>query len=163
MNFKDEITAAANKYQVSSLWIKAIITQESNWNKYALRYEPAYNYLLKPDEFAKKVGTTLNTEIQVQKMSWGLGQIMGALAREQGHLGPMGELFDPFINISMLAQRLNTIMKYTHIQNSVFSAYNGGLEAWHYFTKNGKYSNESYVDSVNKHLQAIQKGDLCQN
>ena len=79
--------------------VKAIITQESGWNAFAIRYEQTYQYLFNPDEFAKKNKVTLSTEINTQKMSWGLGQIMGAVARELGFEGSMPLLSDAQLNI----------------------------------------------------------------
>lgn len=160
MKYEKEIISTAVRFKVESNWIKAIIKQESGGEQYALRYESAYNYLYKADEIARKFGITLNTEIQTQKMSWGLGQIMGAVAREQGHIGHMGELFDPLVNIIHIAHRLSTIMKYSEDPKDVFAIYNGGVGAWHEFQKNGKYPNQSYVDSAIKHLQDVEKGVL---
>ena len=61
----------------------AVIEQESGWNTWAMRYEPAF--------FAKYVAplyTTNNkmsaTEAHARGSSWGLMQVMGQVARENG-------------------------------------------------------------------------------
>jgi len=140
-------------------WIKAIIDQESSWNFSAIRYEPSYSYLCQPEVFAKKIGVTLETETQSQKFSWGLGQIMGALAREQGLEGPMPQLVQPAINIQHIAIRLNVLNKAAMkinpnnliVMNNVFAAYNAGPGVMN--SKGTDYSNQHYVDSVKKYLQ----------
>jgi hypothetical protein len=156
MKYEKEILSTALRFDVPGNWIRAIITQESNWEQYALRYEPGYNYFYKIEEMAKKFSITVDTERQTQRLSWGLGQIMGALAREQGHIGPMGELFEPLINLNHIAQRLKDILKLTSKEDAVFGIYNGGNEAWHLFQATGKYPNQEYIDSVKRHLQTIE-------
>ncbi|HWZ96920.1 MAG TPA: lytic transglycosylase domain-containing protein [Candidatus Dormibacteraeota bacterium] len=60
----------------------AVIEQESSWNTWAIRYEPAF--------FAKYVASLYTnnkvsaTEAYARGMSWGLMQVMGQVARENG-------------------------------------------------------------------------------
>ena len=60
----------------------AIVEQESSWNTWAMRYEPAF--------FAKYVaGLYTNNKITASEayargFSWGLMQVMGQVAREMG-------------------------------------------------------------------------------
>jgi hypothetical protein len=140
-------------FGIDPLWIRAIISQESGWNTYALRYEAAYRYLFDTVGRAVEARVTVNTEIVTQKMSWGLGQIMGALAREQGLLGHMGQLFEPDTNIWHIAKRLFKLKQYSAVKEDVFASYNGGLDALHKVS--GKYTNQTYVDSVLMHLQNL--------
>lgn len=157
-SIQETIDRAASRYAINPIWIKSIIMQESRWKQYALRYEPEYPYLVKPEELAHKYGITEATETQSQKMSWGLGQIMGALAREQGHIGPMGELFEPSVNIDHVAMRLSYLKKHSETEDDVFASYNGGLGVLNSKKLHGIYSNQSYVDSVKKHLTLYQNG-----
>lgn len=58
----------------------AVIEQESAWNPYAMRYEPAFRTryvapLRLPD-----------TEEIARSISWGLMQVMGQVARENGYI-----------------------------------------------------------------------------
>lgn len=154
MKYEKEIDTVAKQYAINPKWIAAIITQESNWEPYALRYEPKYDYFFKPDEIAAKFQITLTTEIQTQKMSWGLGQLMGGVLRQQGHVGPMGEVFEPLININHMGILIHSLMHFSDIDEDVFSMYNAGPVAR--FKINGQYKNQSYVDSVKKHLESVQ-------
>ncbi len=60
----------------------AVIEQESSWNPWAIRYEPAF--------FAKYVASLYTnnkvsaTEAYARGISWGLMQVMGQVARENG-------------------------------------------------------------------------------
>lgn len=125
---------------------QAIIRQESAWDPYAIRYEPEYNYLFTPEKFKK---TSFETEIVAQKISWGLGQLMGALLREQGLTGFLSEALDPTVNITHLCKRIKTLEKISSNQNDIIAMYNGGPGAILRKDSFGKYRNQAYVDSVN--------------
>lgn len=143
-------------YQVDSQWVKAIILTESSGNPYAERYESGYNYTWEVEKCAKKCNSDLATELKSQKTSWGLGQIMGAVAREQGHTDWLTQLVIPEINIRhicILIEKLKRSDK-CKLPEDVFSAYNGGLGA----LKLGfdhKYPNQVYVDKVLKNLASV--------
>lgn len=59
-----------------------VVEQESNWNPWAMRYEPLF--------FAKSVAPLYTnnkvgaTEAYARGISWGLMQVMGQVAREKG-------------------------------------------------------------------------------
>ena len=135
--------------------VKAIITQESGWNAFAIRYEQTYQYLFNPDEFAKKNKVTLSTEINTQKMSWGLGQIMGAVARELGFEGSMPLLSDAQLNILLMCTHISRLKKISDQTDDIIAMYNGGTGALHKL--DGKYKNFGYVDSVKKHLKNLKE------
>jgi soluble lytic murein transglycosylase-like protein len=59
----------------------AVVEQESLWNQYALRAEPAFD-----EKYEKPLHLTA-TEEWARSMSWGLMQIMGESAREVGYAG----------------------------------------------------------------------------
>ena len=60
----------------------AVVEQESNWNPWAIRYEPLFfaKYVA-PLYTNNKVGAT---EAYSRGISWGLMQVMGQVAREKG-------------------------------------------------------------------------------
>jgi soluble lytic murein transglycosylase-like protein len=66
--------------------ICAMVEQESNWNPWAMRYEPAF--------FAKYVAPLYTnnkiaaSEAYARGFSWGLMQVMGQVAREVGYSEP---------------------------------------------------------------------------
>lgn len=124
--------------------IMAIVNAESAWNPNAIRYEENFNYLWHPQDHAEAEKITLETESTLQRMSYGLCQLMGANARWLGYDKPLMTLFDPATNIKMgvkfFAQRCN---QYSSIQDKI-SAYNAGTPR----KKEGVYINQPYVDRV---------------
>lgn len=148
------LVKACSLYQIDPSWGKAIVTAESQWNPYAVRYESSYSYLFEPMEYAKSGLISLSTEIATQKMSWGLGQVMGALAREQGHTGVMAELVDPELNLKHMCIRLAELKNRSNDAEHVFAGYNGGPGAMRKL-ETGRFSNQKYVDRV---LEYLRKG-----
>jgi len=76
----------------------AVIEQESAWNTWAMRYEPAF--------FAKYVASLYTnnkvsaTEAYARGISWGLMQVMGQVARENGFTDRfLSGLCDPAVGI----------------------------------------------------------------
>lgn len=77
---------AASAQSLDEALVCAVVEQESGWNPWAMRYEPAF--------FAKYVaGLYTNykvtaSEAYARGFSWGLMQVMGQVARETGFEGP---------------------------------------------------------------------------
>lgn len=73
----------------------AIVEQESGWDIWAVRYEPAFyiHYVL------PQRGLTA-TEAYGRAFSYGLLQLMGEVAREEGFSGPLPSLHDPTIGLN---------------------------------------------------------------
>ena len=72
----------------------AVVEQESSWNPWAMRYEPAF--------FTKYVASLYTnnkitaSEAYARGFSWGLMQVMGQVARETGYDGLiLSALCDP--------------------------------------------------------------------
>jgi soluble lytic murein transglycosylase-like protein len=90
----------AEEYGLESSLVCAVIEQESNWNPWAMRFEPAFyaKYIVPSLE----VGHFGPTEANARATSWGLMQVMGLVAREYGFGGPyLSELCDPQIGIDI--------------------------------------------------------------
>lgn len=136
----------------------AIVGVESSWNVWAVRYEPLYAYLETPDEWAHKAGVDTPTEIINQKMSWGLMQVMGGVARQYGFTKVLSMLCDPALGLQFGIEHLKSkIRLYGACENDVISAYNAGAP----LKKDGKYKNQDYVDDVSaklRDLRIFQKG-----
>jgi len=102
VNREDLIALAKKKAGEHLLYpelICGIIEQESNWNTWAMRYEPLfYQKYIAP---LIQRGEPINqTEAHARATSWGLMQVMGEVARENGfgwtHLS---ELCDPLVGL----------------------------------------------------------------
>lgn len=152
-DLKSIILTQSELIGINPHWLMAIIQQESAWNPFAIRYELTYRYLYHPELF--KINT-LNTELIAQRTSWGLGQLMGAVARELGHLGYLSELLDPKTNIYYMCLLISRCMKTSSQQSDIFAMYNGGEGALRLI--NGKYPNQTYVDSVTHYLSEYETG-----
>lgn len=73
--------------------ICCICEQESGWNPYAIRYEPAFmSRYVAPLYTTNKITAT---EAFARCFSWGLTQCLGQVARENGWTGPLPQLCDP--------------------------------------------------------------------
>lgn len=79
---------------IDAALICAIIEQESGFNPWAIRYEPAFF-----NRYIIPLQLTNITEAQARSFSWGLMQIMGQAARELGYSGHMAQLSDPETNL----------------------------------------------------------------
>lgn len=75
--------SVAQKFRLDGALVCAVCEQESDWNPWAMRYEPAFmaKYVA-PLYAAGKILTA--TEAWARAYSWGLMQVMGQVARENG-------------------------------------------------------------------------------
>jgi soluble lytic murein transglycosylase-like protein len=99
----------AEEHDLDPALVCAVIEQESAWNPWAVRYEPAFlaRYVA-PLYTAGKLGAT---ETYTRAISWGLMQVMGQVAREFGFKeSSLAELCDPGTGVEfgcrILAARL---------------------------------------------------------
>jgi soluble lytic murein transglycosylase-like protein len=87
----------AGAYALDPALVCAVIEQESSWNPYAMRYEPAFfGRYVAPLYTNNKITAS---EAWARGFSWGLMQVMGQVAREHGFLSSehpfLCELCDP--------------------------------------------------------------------
>lgn len=122
---KDLLAQYADKYELDPLLVQALITIESNGDQWAIRHEPHYKWLYKPQVFSAKLGITAITEKICQQTSWGLMQIMGAVAREHGFNLPMPILCLPEHNLDIGCKFLKSRIDLWGIKGGL-CAYNAG-------------------------------------
>lgn len=153
MSFDAEIAAASARHSLPQALVAAIVTVESSGQRYAYKPEPAYRYfwdVLRRGPFRRLSAADLVAECApvdfpclaghrdqewwAQQASWGLMQIMGAVARERGCMVPyLPELTDPAINLEFGCAHLNHLAdRYMidHGWDGVIAAYNTG-QPWH--------------------------------
>ena len=98
MSATPQLIAAARKaaaaQSLDPALVCAVVEQESAWNTWAIRFEPAF--------FAKYVASLYTnnkvtaSEAYARGFSWGLMQVMGQVARETGFDAPfLAALCDP--------------------------------------------------------------------
>jgi soluble lytic murein transglycosylase-like protein len=81
--------AAAARHTLDEALVCAVCEQESTWNPWAIRYEPAFRI-----RYVAPLRLPVTEEI-ARSISWGLMQVMGEVAHEAGYSGPFPELCDP--------------------------------------------------------------------
>jgi soluble lytic murein transglycosylase-like protein len=115
-----ELVALAHRVaEAHALWpelVCAIVEQESAWNQWALRYEPAFydkyiatSLTVRPrDSHVPALGAITSpeipddpTEARARAFSWGLMQVMGQVAREHGFTGGLASLCDPAVGLDI--------------------------------------------------------------
>lgn len=129
--------------------LDAIITTESSYDQWAVRYE--VNFKVNEDVvvFARKNGTTRATEVELEKFSWGLGQVMGGTARWLGYDGPLPLLCMPEQNILVMVKFINWLQNRYTDNDEVIAAYNAGSAR---YNADGSFRNQNYVDKVHKNM-----------
>jgi soluble lytic murein transglycosylase-like protein len=99
----DFVALAQRAAEVHGLWPElacAIVEQESAWNPWALRYEPAfYDKYVEPQIARGEIADV--TESRARAFSWGLMQVMGQVAREHGFTGALPSLCDPAVGLEI--------------------------------------------------------------
>lgn len=88
----------ATQYSLDPALVCAVIEQESAWNPWALRYEPAFfKKYVAPLYVNQKISAT---EAYARAFSFGLMQVMGQVARERGFAGEfLSELCNPEVGL----------------------------------------------------------------
>lgn len=139
-------TAAAAEAGLNSALVEAIVSVESAGRPWAVRYEPLYRWTM--PQAPRPAGCTADTEAVMQRTSWGLMQIMGALARELGHEGWLTELVDAELNLRLGCahlKRLTARFGERYGLEGVIAAYNAGSPRK---KPGGQWVNQGYVDKV---------------
>src|SRR5260370_25952989 len=98
MNPQTQLLLQARKAAAAQLLdpglVCAVIEQESAWNPWAIRFEPAFFKKYVASLFTNNKVTA--SEAYARGFSWGLMQVMGQVAREAGFDGAfLSALFDP--------------------------------------------------------------------
>jgi soluble lytic murein transglycosylase-like protein len=127
----------------------AWIEQESSWNPHAVREERGFyrNYIL-PNVGDRRVAR----EQWARATSWGLLQIMGQVAREQGFRSKyLPELLIPEVNLYHGSQFLAEDRKprTDGTWAGALAAYNGGLGG----NREPPYRRQEYVDDIVRRAQ----------
>lgn len=147
--------------------VKAVIWKESGFDQWAIRAEPQYRYmwdvrkgqpfrkllpeevksLRAPKDFPAMAFVSPDTEWWSQRMSFGLMQVMGAVARELGYAGKfLTQLSDPDLGVRFGCEYLNRLLARYDDASAMLAAYNGGPGA---VRSNGQHANlASYVRPV---------------
>ncbi len=106
--------------------VKAIISVESGGDTWASRFEPGWRWYLNPMKWAKITRRSKATEVVHQATSWGLMQIMGTVAREEGYRESLPALCIPERGLEYGCRKLKKLLhKYETVEEAL-SAWNTG-------------------------------------
>jgi len=156
----DLIVATADRFKLPQGLVLAVVEQESSFDPWSWNPEPRYRYLwdvlmqrpfrkLTPAEIASEIppkdfraykGVPADAEWWGQQASWGLMQIMGAVARERGFMGRfLSQLCDPPEGLKYGCIHLAAYLRRYKDPFRALEAYNGGPGA---VGHNAKYAKE---------------------
>lgn len=146
----DEIAILVKKYALDNALkpslVAGICMQESGFEPWRVRYEPAWNYFSFCMHYAQLLGITTETEMMLQKTSWGICQTMGSVARELGFDSYLTKLCDPAYSLYYGCKKIYSLVNKYDDLNDAIASYNAGSPIK---DSTGRYKNESYVQSVN--------------
>lgn len=146
------IQAAAATAGLDVAFVGAIIRVESSGEPFSWKPEPRYSYLWDvarkrpfralmsdeigsasaPPDFPSLAGSR-DQEWTGQRSSWGLCQVMGAVAREEGFTAPyLTELVDPAANLTVGCRHIRSLVAWAGPNNltQAAAAYNAGRGNW---------------------------------
>lgn len=170
--FTDLIKQTADTFHLDRRLIAGQVQVESAGNPWAWNPEPQYRYLwdvklnkpfralsaaeqsseIPPTDFHALVGDP-DQEWWGQQASWGLLQLMGAVAREHGFKEKyLPELCDPVVNLSLGCTHLSELVQWAKGNVAqALAAYNGG--------KGGNtappFRNQAYADRVLSAMRSL--------
>ena len=171
------IQSAASRHALPPLLIAALIEVESGGNQWAWNPEPHYRYFWDvrrqrpfravsaaeiaserpPRDFPALAGDP-DQEWWAQQASWGLLQVMGAVARERGYMARyLPELCDPHDNLEYACRQLSHLRGRfieAHGWPGVIAAYNAGSPRR--AGADGPFENQRYVDQVMARLKGVE-------
>jgi len=140
-----EIQAAAKAYELDPYLVAAIVATESSFDPRALRYEAHYKWYYGEKEFSKEWGVSVSTAKALQRFSYGLMQIMGAVALEHGFKAHLHDLCKPDVGLYWGCKYFAVLLKKHGDRNKAISSYNQGSPRKN---ADGSYKNQEYVDKV---------------
>lgn len=171
--YRREIADAAAVHGLDRRVVAALIQVESGGNPFAWNPEPRYRYLwnvregrpfrpltpaelmdeIPPRDFPVFAGDR-DQEWWGQQASWGLMQVMGALAREYGYRAPyLTELVSPAANLGIGCRHLAALLKWAEgdlVQ--ALAAWNGGKAG----NTTEPFRNEGYAAKVLMALSGVE-------
>ena len=163
--------AAAINHGLDPALVCSVCRHESSWDPYAWNPEPDYRYLwdvkLKrpfrkltpwerssetpPEDFHALIGDR-DQEWWGQQISWGLMQVMGGVAREQGFSGRyLTQLCEPLDNVIQGCKRLRRALgKNGGVVHAALLDYNGGGNANYPDLVMGHFNDYAYLNSATR-------------
>ncbi len=148
--FSEQIARAASQHGLPIKLVRAIVDVESEGNPWATRYEPAFfDRYISSSKIKSIPPCSVSTEARLRATSFGLLQIMGAVARERGFEMPfLTALCDPEIGLEFGCRHLGWLAQQWLDKEGwegVVAAYNAGSPRR---LPDHRCVNHPYVDKV---------------
>ena len=142
----------AKKYGIDPAIVYGICQTESNFDQYACRYEPDYQYI-ENTAIHKPASSTHQTERFFQKCSWGVMQVMGGVFRQYQYRGWLSKIPENLhIQLDYGCRHLSSKINRYGLDRGILS-YNSGSPV----KRNGRYINEKYLEKVLKYSREYPK------
>lgn len=142
--------------------LMALVWQETRGDTWACRYEKNIfdrHLFYMTQVNSKALNITLQTEMTFQATSWGLMQILGVVAREEGFDGHLNKLSLPEYGLPMAAKHFGRLLDRYKNTDDAIAAYNAGnAKDRDPHAPGTQYSNADYVRQVNEHFEMIKGG-----
>lgn len=139
-----KIKVAAEKHGIDPAIVYGVVQQESTGNYVACRFEKNYKWLVTPAK-VKPINCSLDTEETLQKMSFGLMQMMGGVFRELGYKDWLSKVLTlPELQLDYGCKFLKKKINRYGLHEGILS-YNSGSPLKH---DDGSYKNQYYLDKV---------------
>ena len=145
---KDElirvVVGASINTEIDPALAAAVVSHESSWNPWAVRYEPAF-YI----RYIDSMKNLTPTEKSMRACSFGLFQLMGQTAREFGFDGEyLTELCDPINAIWGCRKLKKCLDMHQQNQQDALLSYNGGNDANYPAAVLLHYNDFAYLNST---------------
>jgi soluble lytic murein transglycosylase-like protein len=138
------VVAAALNVDIDPALACAVVSHESSWDPWAVRYEPGFYR-----RYVQSMQGLTDTEKTLRATSFGLCQVMGQVAREQGFDGKyLTELCDP-IHVIQGCKKLAKCLK-NNSQHDALQAYNGGSDPGYADAVLKFYDQFAYLNSATR-------------
>lgn len=126
MKHSNTIAKVAKEHGLNPKLVQALVSVESGGDTWASRFEPGWRWYLSPKKWAAITRRSKATETVHQATSWGLMQVMGTVAREEGYRESLPALCIPERGLEYGCRKLKKLIdKYVTLEEAL-SAYNSG-------------------------------------
>lgn len=118
--------ATAARYGLDPATVCGQVERESSWDPWVIRYEDGF-YVEYVEPLLAAGSIHDPTEARMRAVSWGLGQVLGEVAREQQYTGHLAAICDPAIGLDLQCRVLqHKIAMNGGDLHRGLQAYNGG-------------------------------------
>lgn len=148
------VTAKAIEAELDPTLLHAIVMTESGYNPWAVRFEQDYRWFYDIPTMASAIRTNSDSMKAMQQTSWGLTQVMGAVAYELGFRSWAPRLCIPAENLHWGIMHLKNLIKRQHLKDhgDIYAAWNAGSVK---YKSDGDYMNQTNVNHFLRNLKLV--------